>query len=186
MSILERAIFFATQKHEGQRRKAPEGRVGLPYITHPLDVMTRLIRVGVTDERTLAAAVLHDVLEDTETTEQELIDHFGEEVAAIVVEVSDPPGMSKTAAKKRQVHMAPTMSDPAKLVKTSDKTSNVDNIITHPPGWTPDAIVGYTESAKRVVTAIGPTHPLLEQSFWRAYQLVQELRAVGALTQKEK
>lgn len=150
--LVERAIAFATKAHEGQVRK---GGAGIPYITHPLDVMTRLIRHDFDDEVLLAAAVLHDVVEDCGVTVATLIELFGVDVGATVAEVTDPAGMSKTKAKKRQVEKAPTMSVRAKLIKLADKTSNLHDISVHPPGWSPESIRGYTLSAGEVVEALG-------------------------------
>lgn len=153
--LLERSIAFAVEHHTGQLRKAPEGVAALPYIVHPLDVMSRLVRAGVSDQVTLAAAVLHDTVEDCGVTHEQLIDWFGPEVAAVVAEVTDPPGISKRKAKDLQVQKAPTMSARAKLVKLADKTANVADIVVHPPGWKPESIVGYSRSAFDVVQALG-------------------------------
>lgn len=172
MTPLEEAVLFATRAHGGQSRKAPEGAVLIPYITHPLDVMTRLVRHGIKDQVTLAAAVLHDTVEDCGIAYEVLVEVFGREIADVVMEVTDPPGMSKRKAKDLQVVRAPTMSRHAKLVKLADKTSNVADILSNPPGWKPEAITGYTLSCGRVVAAIGPVNEGLEAEFAAAYQAV--------------
>jgi guanosine-3',5'-bis(diphosphate) 3'-pyrophosphohydrolase len=151
-ALVDHAIVFATKMHEGQFRK---GWAGIPYITHPLDVMNRLKRHGVDDEVTLAAAVLHDVVEDCGVTVAALIGLFGVDVGATVAEVTDPPGISKNMAKRLQVAKAPTMSIRAKLIKLADKTSNVHDIVENPPGWSAESIRGYTRSAVEVVDALG-------------------------------
>lgn len=155
LAKISRAVLFATQAHVGQFRKAPPGGVPLPYIVHPLDVMTRLVRAGVSDEHLLAAAVLHDVVEDCGVPHERLVELFGERIASIVAEVTDPPGISKRKAKELQVLKAPTMSYEAKLLKLADKTANVSDILVHPPGWKPESIIGYTEGAFAVVQALG-------------------------------
>lgn len=150
--LVDRAVAFATKAHEGQVRK---GGAGIPYITHPTDVMTRLARHGYDDDVLLASAVLHDVVEDCGVTVATLIELFGVDVGATVAEVTDPPGLSKNKAKRRQVEKAPTMSLRAKLIKLADKTSNLHDIIESPPGWSADAIRGYTMSSTDVVKALG-------------------------------
>jgi guanosine-3',5'-bis(diphosphate) 3'-pyrophosphohydrolase len=154
LEFLGRAIEFALDAHAEQFRKAPEGTMPLPYIVHPLDVMSRLVRAGISDEILLAAAVLHDTIEDCGVSREQLVELFGEEVASVVAEVSDPPGISKRKAKELQVLKAPTMSQRAKFLKLADKTSNVADILVHPPGWKPESILGYTESAFDVVQAL--------------------------------
>lgn len=175
--LLNRAILFATNMHAGQFRKAPVGMPQRPYIVHPLDVMTRLMRAGVEYEVILAAAVLHDVLEDTDETEAELEAVFGREVTALVVEVSDPEGLSKTQARKRQVQKAPSMSGPAKLIKLADKTSNLHDIVMYPPGWKPESVQGYAKSAAEVVEALGgvAVHSQLFFEFEQAFEAVARL-----------
>jgi guanosine-3',5'-bis(diphosphate) 3'-pyrophosphohydrolase len=169
-ALVDHAIVFATKMHEGQFRK---GGAGIPYITHPLDVMNRLKRHGVTDEVTLAAAVLHDVVEDCGVTVAALSGLFGVDVGATVAEVTDPPGMSKNKAKRRQVEKAPTMSIKAKLIKLADKTSNVHDIVENPPGWTAESIQGYTRSASDLVDVLRLTDP--------AYQgLMADFRAAAS------
>lgn len=156
------AVAFATSAHEGQVRK---GGRGIPYITHPLAVKAILEGAGVTDQVVLAAAVLHDTIEDCGVTQAALEAEFGPEVALVVAEVSDAPGLSKTAAKKAQERNAPFMSERAKLVKLADKTANLTDIVENPPGWKPEAVRGYATSAKRIVAAMGSVHEALETGF---------------------
>jgi guanosine-3',5'-bis(diphosphate) 3'-pyrophosphohydrolase len=168
--LVDMAISFATKCHDGQLRK---GGAGIPYITHPLDVMDRLKRHGVDDEVTLAAAVLHDVVEDCGITVAFLIELFGVDVGATVAEVTDPPNVSKNKAKRLQIAKAPTMSLKAKLIKLADKTSNVHDIVENPPGWTAESIQGYTRSASDLVDVLGLTDP--------AYQgLMADFRAAAS------
>jgi guanosine-3',5'-bis(diphosphate) 3'-pyrophosphohydrolase len=180
MTRLEQAIIFATTAHEGQQRS---GAARLPYIVHPLDVMGRLVRAGVTDEVVLAAAVLHDVVEDTGVTVEMILDEFGLDVANVVAEVTDPEGVSKTKARALQVERAPKMSARAKLVKLADKVSNVADLVANPPDWQPGSIGRYTDHARRVVAALGEL-PLggkffgpaarLREDFVRACRLVPD------------
>lgn len=87
MNRLLSAIAFAAHKHRDQRRM---DLVASPYINHPIGLANVLANeAGIEDERILIAAILHDTIEDTETTEQELIREFGKEIADIVMEVTD-------------------------------------------------------------------------------------------------
>jgi guanosine-3',5'-bis(diphosphate) 3'-pyrophosphohydrolase len=164
MSLLDKATAFAEKAHEGQFRK---GGHGIPYVTHPKNVAATLAAHGVDDQVVLAAALLHDVVEDCGVTEEEMVAEFGSEVASVVMEVSDAPG-SKTKAKKAQIEKAPTMSHRAKLVKLADKLDNVDSLVKSPPGWKPESVKGYVESATMVVRAMGPVNHDLEVAFFVA------------------
>ena len=87
------AISFAADKHRNQRRKDIEAS---PYINHPIALANILANeAGIEDEKVLVAAILHDTIEDTETTAQELADLFGDDVAAIVLEVTDDKSLPK-------------------------------------------------------------------------------------------
>ena len=106
MNRLLAAIAFAADKHRDQRRK---DAVASPYINHPIALANVLANeADIDDERVLIAAVLHDTLEDTETTVQELVRHFGQEIAEIVLEVSDDKALPKAARKQQQIDHAPT------------------------------------------------------------------------------
>src|SRR5450631_3923740 len=127
-------IEFAAAKHRNQRRKDAEAS---PYINHPLQVAHVLATEGgVSDLTTLMAAVLHDTVEDTETTYDELIERFGRKVADVVMEVTDDKALVKADRKRRQVEQAPHMSKRAALVKLADKTCNLRDVAKNPPaGW---------------------------------------------------
>lgn len=119
MKKLVAAIAFAADKHRNQRRKDEEAS---PYINHPIALADVLANeAGVEDERVIVAAVLHDTVEDTETTEQELLRLFGKDVADIVMEVTDDKSLPKEERKRLQVEHAATISRRAKLVKLADK-----------------------------------------------------------------
>jgi guanosine-3',5'-bis(diphosphate) 3'-pyrophosphohydrolase len=106
----------------------------------------------VTDRVTLLAAVLHDTLEDTETTPAELGARFGTEVRAMVKEVSDDKRLPKQVRKRLQVEHAPSLSKRAKLIKLADKTCNVLDVTHHPPGdWSLDRRREYLDWSAAVV-----------------------------------
>lgn len=100
------ALHFAAEKHRDQRRK---GQCASPYINHPIEVAELLVRVGqVGDVALLQAALLHDTVEDTQTTFQELEERFGTGVRTLVEEVTDDKSLPKEERKRRQVERAPT------------------------------------------------------------------------------
>ena len=123
VSIILAASAFAAHKHRDQRRKGADAS---PYINHPIAVANVLANEGgITDDTVLAAALLHDTIEDTDTTVGELQAQFGPDVAAIVVEVTDDKSLPKQDRKRLQIEHAATLSNQAKLVKLADKTCNV-------------------------------------------------------------
>jgi (p)ppGpp synthase/HD superfamily hydrolase len=135
IGILLQSIQFAAQKHRDQRRKdVPHS----PYINHPIDVVQTLWEVGsVRDGATLVAAILHDTIEDTATSPNEIREQFGEEVLALVLEVSDNKSLPKLERKQLQIEHAPHTSPKAKLVKLADKICNLHDTLHSPPqGWT--------------------------------------------------
>src|SRR5688500_16552266 len=123
---LLRALQFAAGKHRDQRRK---GSARAPYINHLIDVAGILAEVGGVDDPTvLQAAILHDTLEDTETSVTELQREFGPDVAAIVAEVTDDKSIPKAERKRLQIEHAPALSNAAKQLKVADKISNISEI----------------------------------------------------------
>ena len=166
-SLVEAAEAFAVQAHEGQYRKGA-GRV--PYVTHPGEVVASLRGAGVSDEVTLAAAWLHDTMEDAGVEHEVLRDLFGPEVADVVRELTDDASLPKADRKRLQAERAPRMSPRAKLVKLADKLANVRSLVANPPGWKPESVRGYVRSARAVVDALGEVNPKLETEFRAAEQ----------------
>jgi guanosine-3',5'-bis(diphosphate) 3'-pyrophosphohydrolase len=117
--LLLKAVAFAADKHRDQRRKDAEAS---PYINHPV-ALANVLREegGVVDTVVLCAALLHDTVEDTETTEEELRKTFGDEIAEVVLEVTDDESLDKLERKRRQIERAALLSDRAKRVKLADK-----------------------------------------------------------------
>ena len=164
MGLVLRAARFAAWKHRDQRRK---GRGALPYINHPLDLAHVLwFEGGVTDPVVLAAALLHDTLEDTQTALQELQGEFGERVAAIVMEVTDEPTINWRARKKLQISRARLASVEAKQVKLADKICNLRSMVSSPPnGWSIERQRAYFDWSKEVVDQLRGVNRDLEQRF---------------------
>ena len=141
MEKLIKATHFASLKHENQRRK---NKNKTPYINHPIDVMTILSNCGVTNIDVLCAGLLHDTIEDTNTTYSELAVQFGETVADIVIECSDNKKLDKVARKQSQIEHADHTTDGARLVKLADKCSNLTGLLNDPPtSWSQETIIGY-------------------------------------------
>lgn len=108
------------------------------YIGHPIEVVKILVDAGVSDVTTLAAAALHDTIEDTQTTFEELVSVFGVAIATVVQECSDNKRLSKVERKQLQIKKAADVSNEAKLVKIADKLSNLSGFKSDPPkDWTP-------------------------------------------------
>lgn len=157
------ALAFAARQHAGQRRK---GADDAPYVNHVIDVAHRLAQAGVADRATLLAAVLHDTVEDTDATPDEIADLFGADVAAIVDEVTDDKSLPKDERKRLQVEHAPHMSDPARRLKMADKASNVHDVGAHPPaGWSHERLMAYLDWAVDVVDGCRSASPALAAAF---------------------
>jgi len=168
-ALVLRAVAFAAHKHRDQRRKNQEAS---PYINHPIELATVLWAEGVHDPVVIAAALLHDTLEDTETTWQELRGEFGEEIADIVGEVTDTKWIKKEVRKRLQVARAKHASEAARLVKLADKICNLRDVAAHPPtGWPLERRQQYFEWAKEVVDRLRGTHAALEEKFDEVYAL---------------
>ena len=161
--ILLKALHFAADKHRDHRRKDVHAS---PYINHPIHVAQILSEVGIEDPETLAAAVLHDTVEDTETTLGELAKEFGDRVSRIVAEVTDDKTLSKDDRKRLQIEHAPELSEEAALVKVADKISNVSDVIDNPPdGWNDKRRKEYVEWARAVVEACPVVNDSLLENF---------------------
>ena len=148
------AANFAAQKHSTQRRKDPDSS---PYINHPIEVAHLLSNVaGVRDPVVLCAALLHDTVEDTDTTIEEIEAKFGPHIASVVAELTDDKALKKAARKQHQIDAAAGASSAAKLVKLADKTSNLlDMGNAWPAGWDRDRVVEYFDWADAVVARLG-------------------------------
>ena len=168
-SLVIRALAFAADKHRDQRRKDVDAS---PYINHPIDLANVLCNEGnVDDEITLCAAVLHDTIEDTETTKAELRRTFGDDICNIVLEVSDDKHLPKTQRKHLQIVHAAHISRRAKLVKLADKICNLRDMADHPPAnWDRQRRQEYFDWSKQVIDQLRGVHEKLEATFDQAYQ----------------
>lgn len=168
LALLLKALAFAAHKHRDQRRKDAEAS---PYINHPIALADVLVNEGgVTDFEVLCAALLHDTVEDTATTEEELVEAFGERIARIVAEVTDDKTLPKAERKRLQIEHAPRISRAAQLVKLADKLVNLRDVAERPPAkWDLARRREYFDWARQVVDGLRGTHPRLEAAFDAAY-----------------
>ena len=164
VSLLLSALEFSAGKHRNQRRKDAELS---PYINHPIRVSTILWRTGgVRDTRMLAAALLHDVIEDTDTRPDEIEALFGPDVLSLVLELSDDKNLPKEERKRLQIEHAPTASYRAKQIKIADKICNVYDI-THstPKGWSVQRQEAYLDWTEKVVAGLRGCNASLESRY---------------------
>lgn len=165
--LLLEALELASIKHRDQRRKDREAS---PYINHPIAVARTLWAAGVRDQTTIIAGVLHDTIEDTKTTREELAAKFGDAIAAVVDEVTDDKSLPKQERKQLQVEHAPHLSTAAKLVKLADKTCNLRDMVESPPHeWSSERRTEYFAWAERVVSGLRGVNADLEARFDEQY-----------------
>ena len=158
------AACFAARKHAGQFRK---GRTREPYINHPLEVAELVAgQAEDGDDSVVVAALLHDVIEDAGVTREELAARFGEDVAGLVVELTDDGSLPKQVRKELQVRHAAGKSPRAQLISLADKISNVRGLLTDPPvNWSFRRRAEYVEWAGRVVGQFGAAPGALKKEF---------------------
>ncbi len=169
LRLLLKALAFAAHKHKDQRRKDVNAS---PYINHPISLANILCNEGrVTDVDVICGALLHDTVEDTDTTPQELEAEFGVEIRDIVMAVTDDTSLPKDMRKQLQIDHAAALTDQAKLVKLADKISNLRDVADNPPmGWSLDRRQEYFDWAKAVVDQVRGAHSGLEAIFDEAYR----------------
>lgn len=162
-ALLLRAAVFAAHKHRNQRRKDADAS---PYINHCVAVANAIAQAGIDDPIVLVAALLHDTIEDTETTRDQIEAEFGPEIASVVAEVTDDKSLPKAERKRLQVEHAAQLSDRAKLVKIADKICNLRDIVGSPPAdWSIERKREYFDWARAVVDQVRGVHPQLEDAF---------------------
>lgn len=156
------AASFAADRHRDQRRKDVDAT---PYINHPLDVARILGEAGVDDVEVLMAAILHDTIEDTDTTAEELTERFGARVCGLVLEVTDDKSLPKLERKRLQVLKAPAKSPDAKQIKMADKIANLRDLETPPVGWSEARVGAYIQFAEMVAGGCAGVNPALDRMF---------------------
>ena len=163
-TLILKAAHFSAQKHSTQRRKDENES---PYINHPISVALAIAQIGgVDDPEILAAALLHDTLEDTETTPEELEDEFGKKVCEYVLDVTDDKTLPKDERKRRQIEHAKKISNGAALIKLGDKISNVTDVINNPPeDWDNNRRKEYLDWAEKVIENCPKVNDKMENKF---------------------
>lgn len=168
LPLIFEALDFAAHKHKDQRRKDADAS---PYINHSIAVAKILSVKGRIEEvTTLCAAILHDTLEDTETTAEELAARFGTVICSIVQEVTDDQQLPKIERKRLQVQQAKLISPRAQLVELADKIANLRDMADAPPAqWNLERRREYFDWAKSVIDEIRGRHKGLERLFDATY-----------------
>ena len=165
--LILKAAHFAAVKHRKQKRKDKDKT---PYINHPISVAMIISEIGgIDDPEVLAAALLHDTIEDTATRPEELASIFNHDVAALVQEVTDDKSLTKKNRKDLQVTNAPKNSRRAKILKLADKTSNLRSIAHSPPeNWDKERKREYIQWSMRVADGLNGVNAWLEERFQEA------------------
>ena len=164
------ALELSAQRHSGQTRK---GDKKTPYINHPISVIAVLTSHGEDNPDLLAAAALHDVIEDTANGESEIkeassliLNNFGKKVLDVVLEVSDDKSLPFQERKHRQIINTPYLSTDAKKLKIADKICNIRDMINDPPSnWSVDRKTGYLEWAMKVIDGARGVNTKMEKDF---------------------
>lgn len=162
---------FAFQKHDGQTRpnKAKELK------TVHLAEVASLVKKANGNIFAISAAYLHDTLEDTDTTMQEIIDNFGIEVGLLVKELTDPDefySMPLSLRKEKQAERIKNYHEDTKLVKIADQISNCSSVLNDPPtDWDSAKCLEYIIGAKKIVDACSGCNLYLENNFMEVYIL---------------
>tara|TARA_B100000131_G_scaffold27433_1_gene26041 strand:- start:6606 stop:7106 length:501 start_codon:yes stop_codon:yes gene_type:complete len=129
--VVKKALEFATEAHSSQKRKY----TGEPYIVHPVEVMS-IVKTVEHDDEMLAAALLHDVVEDTPTSITDIRQHFGDDIASLVDDLTDvskpEDGNRKTRKALDRAHTAKA-SARAQTIKLADLISNSSDILENDP-----------------------------------------------------
>ena len=180
--LVSQAYAFAAERHSVHRRKGVKEE---PYINHLVEVAA-LVATATdgADPNLTAAAVLHDTIEDTDTTHAELEQAFNRDVADLVAEVTDDKSLPKQTRKGLQVKQTPKKSSRAKIIKIADKISNVRSLVKSPPGnWPEERKRDYLDWSRLVVAGARGVNAWLEDVFEEAArELEEELARQPSLT----
>lgn len=166
------ALSFAAEQHKYQRRG---GYDRLPYINHIIKVTSAIIQIGEEEDPVvIKAAILHDVVEDSDTTVEALAKRFGEPVASIVAELTDDMQLPHAKRKALQVERAAELSTSARKIRIADKACNIYDIFSYPLDWSTSKKKAYLVNSIAVVDQIRGTHPALEAWFDKSVQFAEQ------------
>src|SRR6266478_6058798 len=170
--LISEAADLAARRHNGLARK---GRGNEPYINHLAEVANLLAAASDgADAELVAAGWLHDTIEDTETTREELAEKFGGRVASLVVEVTDDMNLPKAQRRQLQIIDASHKSPGAKLIKIADKISNIRaRILPEPTQDQRDDLADYVAWAEKVVAGCRGVNVLLDRMFDETVKLAR-------------
>ena len=173
LTLFLQALSFSAGKHRDQRRK---DSAASPYINHPIEVACVLWTVGgVHDEASILAAILHDTIEDTDTTPEEIRARFGDDVLGLVLEMSDDKSLPKQERKRKQIAHSPRLSLRAKQIKLADKICNIhDNAFSPPESWPLTRRIEYLQWAREVIDGLRGANALLEKRFDETLALARQ------------
>ena len=162
--LVSRAADFAARCHAGQRRK---GSSREPYLNHLAEVAEMLASATEgSDAALVAAGWLHDAIEDSDTSRDDLVERFGEDVAALVVACTDDMSLPRAVRKRHQVEHAPHLAPRARMIKLADKISNVRSLIFSPPDeWERERLIDYLEWAEQVAAGCRGVNERLDHLF---------------------
>jgi (p)ppGpp synthase/HD superfamily hydrolase len=162
-----KAADAAARWHVNQRRK---GAAQEPYITHLIEVAALVAEATAgADPNLIVAALLHDAIEDQGVNHEEIAAQFNDDVADLVVEVTDNKKLPKAERKQLQIKNAPKLTPRAKILKLADKISNLRSLATSPPAdWPMQRRVDYVIWTTEVVHSLRGASGLLENEFDRA------------------
>jgi (p)ppGpp synthase/HD superfamily hydrolase len=164
-------VAVAAEMHEGQYRKDGEAT---PYIVHPIGVARSLWEeAGVRSTNVLVAALLHDTLDDTEMTAEQIERQFGARVRVTVEELTAEPGLSVEEAREKQIARAPQMTLNAQLIKLADKLYGLREMAANPPNWDKNAMRRHLQMARRLVDALRGANLQLEQAYRKELQQLE-------------
>ena len=173
-ALIHAAYDYGREMHEGQFRRSGE-----PYFTHPVAVAAILTEQRL-DDATIVTALLHDTIEDTETSPDELDHLFGSEDLSVVLEVTDDKSLDKAERKRLQIEKSPPLSDRAKLVKLGDMISNVTDVGANPPAdWSLERRIEYLDWTEQVVHGCRGVHEWLEGQYDMALDDAREALGVS-------
>lgn len=156
------ALDFAAQRHSAQRRKGPDAA---PYVNHLIEVAMLVSSVaGVEDVDVLIAAVLHDVLEDTPTSADEVEERFGSRVCRMVEALSDDKSLPRPRRRAITLEELPEMDAQVKVIKLADLSSNIKLL---PPNWSDERKLEYLEWSERAATICSCECEPLAELYWQ-------------------
>lgn len=170
MNEISKALMYSSLKHKNQRRKDKDQT---PYINHPITVMNILITHNINDKDVLIGALLHDIIEDTSGTFEEIEEQFNKKIAEIVLDCSDNKSLSKITKKQQQIEKSAYKSLEAKLVKMADKIANINSLNNEKPeSWSDSRVLGYIVWSKKVMDTIKSSNISLYETFLTMYNLL--------------